>query len=188
MGILGQQVRRVKVNQLGRQGWRRSASAIEQMWTEIEATIERLPLRYEKVRIYQDGLPECGREFEIVSELAKAGSRNHRLLLKLKALGATIMPTESGELLREEYRLIKAGFASRSGPAKTDAQRCPQPNADDLLGRRDNCIADRINRTLHPGETGILFIGMAHSVCHLLAKDISIHYPIGHPQQPFPGR
>jgi hypothetical protein len=55
--------------------------------------------------IHLEGLPVCGHESEIVADLARAGSRNHRLLLRLREFGAIIMGTESAELLVEEYQL-----------------------------------------------------------------------------------
>jgi len=73
-----------------------------------------LPLPCERARLYQDGLADCGREKEIVAELAKAGSRNYRLLLRLIEKGAIIMGTESAELLIREYQLMKQ-FVSRAG-------------------------------------------------------------------------
>ena len=79
------------------------------------------------MRVYQDGLAVCGHEQKIVSELAGAGNRNHALLLKLQAQGATLMGTESPELLVEEYQLATVAFASgvsrRSGdPPETIAR------------------------------------------------------------------
>jgi hypothetical protein len=50
--------------------------------------------------------------------------------------------------------------------------------SDSLLKRRDQFIADRINDTLCPGETGILFLGMLHSLRHLLDEQIKVVYPV----------
>ena len=51
--------------------------------------------------------PFAGGKLEIVKELAKAGSRNHRLLLRLQERGAILMGTESADLLVREYKLVK---------------------------------------------------------------------------------
>jgi hypothetical protein len=131
------------------------------------------------VRLYQDGLPVCGHERAIVSELAGAGSRNHRLLLELETRGATLMGTESPELLVEEYQLATAAFAPAAAVRKNLLQ---QKLRDTLLEKRDRFIADRINRTLNTGESGILFLGMLHEAAKYLDPDINVVTPLGMPR------
>lgn len=97
MGALSESIQHMKVKRLGRKEWERNLSFVNKLWSDIEQAVESLALPYERVRVYQDGLPVCGREMQIVEELAKAGSRNHRLLLRLKQKGATIMGTESSD-------------------------------------------------------------------------------------------
>jgi hypothetical protein len=46
--------------------------------------------------------------------------------------------------------------------------------SEELLKKRDRFIARRINSTLRPGETGILFLGMLHSLAALLDEDIRV--------------
>ena len=111
MGALNEPIQRLKVKKLGKKVWERNLELVNNFWTEIEQATENLALPYERVRLYQDGLPVCGRESEIVTHLAKAGSRNHQLLLKLKQKGAVLMGTESAELLVEEYQLAKQVLA-----------------------------------------------------------------------------
>ena len=124
-------------------------------------------------------MPICQHEQEIVSELAESGSRNHRLLLQLQSRGARVMGTESPELLVEEYQLAKASLAF--GVTAEDASRQRQLR-DTVLEKRDRFIADRINVTLGDGETGILFIGMLHSLSRFLDSDIRVAYPLGLPR------
>ena len=101
------------------------------------------------MRIYQDGLPICGREADIVNELANAGSRNHSIIAKLAKGGATIMGTESGELLIEEYQRVKQLLAqSGSGPK---ADQTIEAGAA-LLQKRDRFIAERIDQHLATGR------------------------------------
>ncbi len=95
MGSLSPTIQAITVQKLGTKGWERNLSLIDGIWTQIEEAIGHWSLPYDKVRLYQDGLPVCGRELEIVSDLAKAGSRNHQLLLRLQKHGATLMGTES---------------------------------------------------------------------------------------------
>jgi hypothetical protein len=176
LGALGELVQRIKIKRLGRRAWNHNAHLIDGLWTKIEGAIAGLKLDYERVRVYQDGLPECGRELEIVAELAKVGSRNHRLLLELHEKGARIMGTESPELLIEEYKLMTAHLAGdRNQTVKGSASQVAMRG---LLAKRDQYIANRIDCTLLAGESGILFLGMLHSLSTLLAKDIRLVFPI----------
>ncbi|MEW6731750.1 MAG: hypothetical protein AB1489_10515 [Acidobacteriota bacterium] len=154
---------------------------IAEMWVVIEQTVDNLALCYEKVRLYQDGLPVCGREVEIITELAKTGSYNYRLLLELTKKGATIMGSESPDLLLEEYQLTKQ-LLSVKDPREIDKIDAHQKNLrHSLLKKRDQFIANRINTTLSNGETAILFLGLLHSLVDKLDKDIQIIYPINKP-------
>jgi len=179
MGTLGASIRGKKLSTLGRQGLTRNAAMVEKMWEEIERVATRLPLTEGTVRLYQDGLPVCGHERAIVSELAGAGSRNHRLLLELETRGATLMGTESPELLVEEYQLATAAFASDAA-VRTNIRQ--QALRDTLLEKRDRFVADRINQTLGAGESGILFLGMLHEAAKYLDSDIDVVYPLGLPR------
>ena len=179
MGTLGASVQSVKLARLGRQGLAHSAAVVEKIWEEIERVAGNLPVSPGRVRVYQDGLLVCGREKEIVSELAAAGSRNHRLLLSLQARGAVLMGTESPELLVEEYQLATAAFASGAA-IRTDIRQ--RELRDALLEKRDRFIADRINRTLGAGESGILFLGMLHEAAKYLDSGIDVVYPLGLPK------
>ncbi len=181
MGALRGTVRDAQISKFGRQGWQRSLTLVDRFWTRIETLAAALPLSYDKVRLYQDGLPECERTAEIVTELAQAGSRNHRLLLQLMNQGGMLMGTESPKFLLEEYRLMSRIFAS-SNPKEIEREEArTQAARQRLLVQRDRHIADRINKTLGPGETGILFLGALHSLRGLLEKDIRITYPLAHP-------
>lgn len=186
MGTLSQSVRLAALRRVGLAGWRRKVNLIDHLWTEIEKVITNLSLSYGKVRLYQDGLPVCGREVKIVREVAGTGSRNYQLLLYLMEKGAPIMGTESPELLVEEYemtkKLLAGGTKNRTGEISGEWPR--RSLMDSLLERRDQYIAERINTTLGPGETGILFLGGLHSLGNRLDKDIRIIYPI---HNPFPG-
>ena len=179
MGTLGASIRGRKLSALGRQGLTRNAAVVEKMWEEIESVVANLPVTPGTVRVYQDGLPVCGHEQEIVSELAGAGHRNHALLLKLQARGAILMGTESPELLVEEYQLARAALASGAA-VRTEVRQ--KQLRDTLLEKRDRYIGDRINRTLGAGESGILFMGMLHQVTRYLDPDIAVVYPLGPPR------
>jgi len=136
-----------------------------------------LALSCDRVRLYQDGLPVCGREAEIVTELAQAGSRNHQLLLRLMAQGAVLMGTEKGNLLMQEYQLARQSLTTRP-PRAAGLAASRRATSQDLLQRRDQFIARRIHETLQSGETGILFLGMLHSLEGYLHPDVKVIYPL----------
>ena len=96
MGTLAKEMGSRLVKELGPQFLQKKETAVDSLWNSIESMLAEIDLPYARVRIYQDGLPVCGREMEIVNELANAGSRNHRLIAELAKKGATIMGTESG--------------------------------------------------------------------------------------------
>jgi len=179
MGTLRTAVRGMKLSTLGRQGLKHNAAVVEKLWAQIESVVANLPVSSGTTRVYQDGLPVCGHEREIVSELAGAGNRNHGLLLKLQERGATLMGTESPELLVEEYQLAAAAFAAG---ATIRTQIRQKQWRDTLLEKRDRYIAARINGTLGAGESGILLVGMLHEVARYLDSDIDVMYPLGPPR------
>jgi len=178
MGALSGSIARLKIKKLGKKGWEHNVNQVSRLWVRIEHILDELSLPYKRLRVYQDGLPVCGREMEIVRELANAGSRNHNLLLRLNDRGATIMGTESSELLVEEYQFIKEEFASGRPEPGLQGKARRRALKDSLLKRRDQYIARRINETLCAGETGLLFLGMLHSVRRWLDKDLRVVYPI----------
>jgi len=181
MGTLGESIQEAALHKFGRTALKRKTMAVNKMWLDIEKAIEVFHFDYKAVRLFQDGLPVCGRELEIVKDLAGAGSRNHVLLLGLIEKGATIMGTESAELLVEEYQLVKQAVTGSAKQGKVNLQPCQKALSDSLLGKRDRFIAGRINASLLAGETGILFIGMLHSIDKWLDSEIQVDYPISRP-------
>jgi hypothetical protein len=178
MGDLGESIRQAAVRLLGKHSLMQKDQMVDRIWRAIEQTIDALDLQFEKVRLYQDGLPVCGREMEIIADLADAGSRNHRLLMQLIRKGAVLMGTESAELLLEEYRLIKQTVSGRHGATGAEAFRDRHDETDNLLKKRDQFISQRINETLGPDETGIIFLGMLHDLGGRLDQDITVVNPI----------
>ncbi len=181
MGALGEAIRKAHVKKAGNQSWRRHLQLVDRLWTQIEECITVLSLPYSRLRLYQDGLPECGREHEIVRELAQAGSRNHRLLLELQHKGAILMGTEAPPLLREEYEQTSQDLmaAHGSGAANRHGRNQKAALRKSLLQQRDRHIALRINSTLQRGETGLLFLGALHSLTTFLNPDIHVIFPLG---------
>lgn len=181
MGRFGETLRKAALKEIGFKSWRRKQDFTNRMWDRIEEAIQGLNLAHEKVRLYQDGLPVCGREAEIVRDLAHARSRNHQLLMRLMEKGAALMGTESAELLVQEYELVKQMMAARGDPDRAGVLSHQKMVSGRVLRERDRHIAHRINTTLGTGETGILFLGMLHSLEGLLDKDILVTYPLYKP-------
>jgi hypothetical protein len=170
LGNMSESVKSLYVQKVGRAKWEQHLRAVRTFWSKLEEQVAALRLPYERVRLYQDGLPCCGREAEIVRTLAEAGSLNCRLLMKLMELGARITGTESPELLLEEYDLARNTLVGGScgKPAwRVDPHRR-------ILDLRDRYIATRIDRTLEQGETGLIFLGMLHSLDRRLPAGIRV--------------
>ncbi|HYU32483.1 MAG TPA: hypothetical protein VEW48_09990 [Thermoanaerobaculia bacterium] len=168
LGSMGGEVRRRFQEAFGNEEWERKYASVEAMWAGLRTKLFALPLEWRRTRLYQDGLPVCGRETEIVRDLAAGGSRNYQLLAELMERGATLMGTEDPELMVAEYRRIQS-------LVRTAQQREPDAAAEELkregeeiLRGRDAFIARRIETTLEEGETGILFLGLLHRVDALL--------------------
>lgn len=144
-------------------------------WQQIAQKLTARPAsRLKQTLLYQDGLPVCDRERDLVRELAEGGSANHQLLETLIERGATLVGSESAELLLEEYTLTKqilAQLTANPPQPLTDAQK--QRSAE-LLVERDRFIASRIDATLGTDQEGILLLGAAHQIQPHLAKNITL--------------
>jgi hypothetical protein len=184
MGSLSESVRKIALEQIGERAWRQKVRLIERFWRGIEDAIESLSLSCAQTRIYQDGLPVCRTtddEMRIVDEAARMGSVNYQLLVRLRQKGATIMGTESAELLVEEYMHIKKSVESGHAAGAVTIEAAQIEASDLLLAKRDTFIAHRIAATLKPGDSGILLIGTLHDVASRLPADIQVQYPISRP-------
>lgn len=168
MGSLREEIKQEYITRYGDQKWTEHLKSIEQVWSGIRQMIAALALPYARVRLYQDGLPLCGKEADIVKEVAAQGSQNHQILVELMAQGAQLMGTEDPSLLLQEYQLLRSAL----GGEKQGHENLQQEQSRGLLAQRDRFIAGRINATLLAGEIGLLFVGMAHSVESLLERDI----------------
>jgi len=178
MGSKAEVLRQEYLRRFGVQHWERHRRVVEEIWDGIRARLLALDLPWERVRIYQDGLPVSGKELEIAQDVAARGSRNYQLVMELGRRGARLMGTESPELLTREYTHLK-----RIGEAPTDAereqaQRQYAAEGTEILKERDAFIARRIAETLREGEVGLLFLGMLHEVDRLLPEGIQVQFLI----------
>lgn len=198
MGSMSESLEEVYRKKYGRRKWTQRTKIVEKIWKEIERKISLLPLDYAKVKIYQDGLPKCGRELEIAKSAAAGGSKNYQLVLHLVEKGAQLIGTEDPNLLIQEYhqlrntldnlqgkshlppkgKLLRSRSARRAmtePAARLGDESSPSP-VEAFVSQRDKYIALRIDETLQDGETGFLFVGVVHKVNEMLPSDIQISY------------
>jgi len=178
MGSLASGMKKTYVGRFGKTKYRAHVKAIEEMWGGLKTRIEKLKLNFKKVKIYQDGLPNCGFEIRIIKDLARKGSLNHELVLRLVEQGATLVGTEDADLLLKEYSEIKKILNEKDEDKRKKLLQGHERDGRDLLMARDQYIAGRINETLVAGDAGILFIGMLHHVDEYLTGDIKTSYLI----------
>ncbi|MBI3071362.1 MAG: hypothetical protein HYY84_04460 [Deltaproteobacteria bacterium] len=169
LGSVADEVLRQVRSAFGADASERRAASIEAMWVGLREKLLALPLDWQRTRLYQDGLPVCGREEDIVRDLASQSSRNHQLLVELMARGAKLMGTEEPALMVAEYRRVQKLVLAAEGQAPDAVVVSLKREGDALLQARDAFIADRIDKTLLDGETAILFIGLLHRVDEILA-------------------
>ncbi len=160
LGSLAGAVKSHYLRELGTTGWQKRERLVATMWDEVRKRVAALRLDGPRVRIYQDGLPVCGHELQIVQELARAGSLNHQLVLELVDRGAMLMGTEDPQLLIREYQMHRRQMSAP--PSPNAGQDSPPQTAAELLEARDRFIAGRISETLQDGELALVFLGAAH--------------------------
>lgn len=166
LGSLREAVRRALVEHAGEAGWIEHVERIDAFWRGLRARILDLDLDWKTVVLYQDSLPMGPTAMAVLCDLAVQGSLNHKLVVELADRGARVEGTEDIALLLEEVEAVKSGTLT------------PEKSAD-LIARRDAFIADRVDRTLRPGETGLLFLGLAHDALRYLPGDIELITDLG---------
>lgn len=178
MGSMAGPLKNQYIQQFGIVKWREHIRTVEDMWKGIRQRIGALRLDYKKVKIYQDGLPLCGKELEIMEDVARLGSHNYAIILELVKKGADLIGTEDAGLLVEEYNSIKKLVEITNVQHRRLVLKRMQKRRDELLVERDIFAANRISETLGKGETGILFSGIEHEIDKHLPKDIKVEYLI----------
>lgn len=178
MGTLADSMQERYIKKFGKTKWREHVQGIGEMWKEIRRKIRRLKLSYEKVKVYQDGLPICDKEKEIIAELAKKGSPNHKLVQWMMRQGATLVGTEEPKLLVREYNHLRRIMNSKRHQEREKLIHEFKKESQELLLERDKRIGEQIDATLKQGETGVLFIGLLHRVDEMLPSDVKVHYLI----------
>jgi len=178
MGTVAEPHKKEFTDQFGVCVWNEHIKAVDEMWEGIRGRLCKLDVDHSRMRIYQDGLPLCGREMDIVRDVAAQGSQNHRIVLSLVERGASLEGTEDVQLLLKEYQYIQAVNNELEPAEKQKKAKSLSTKKKWLLRQRDRFIAQRIDETLKEGETGVLFAGMAHQIDKYLPKDINVSYLI----------
>jgi len=146
-----------------------------QYWQAVSKYIQKIPVDFSELRIYQDGLPDISAEM-VATIVDETQTPNYDLLRWLRNKGAHIMGTESPPLLLQEYRALQTIFKAEGEEQKQAALEYEKVSAH-LLEGRDKYIAQRIKATLPEDGRGILFIGLAHEVKRLLEQEIEVGEP-----------
>ena len=71
MGSLAESLKKEYIRKYGMVLWQQHLEKINNLWTDIEDRLNQRHLCYDQVKIYQDGLPVCGKELHIVQDIAK---------------------------------------------------------------------------------------------------------------------
>jgi hypothetical protein len=166
------------IRQYGATRWRQHENTVNAVWAGIKQKILNLKLDYGKVKIYQDGLPLCGKETEIMEDVARRGSHNYNIIKELVKNGAVLIGTEDPKLLIEEYTFYKKIMEIPDIEQRNEAMQKAKKRRDELLVERDKFIAGRIKDTIGANETGLLFLGLEHEANKYLPADIELEYLI----------
>ncbi len=188
LGNLAPQVADAKSRLLSDRAFDATTGSVRKFWSGLREAVEHWDVDFQSLMLFQDALPvgadDRGEmEQKIVADLAAQGSQNHQILEWLIDRGARLVGTESAELLVEEYRLAKETLQSALENNGDDpASPVPDDRAGELLARRDDFIAGRINSMLDDSSIGVLFLGMMHRLEEKLDADIEVFYPFSQPR------
>ena len=168
LGRLADSVWQEKVRVYGERAAQESRDKVTRYWESLTELLEERFPSFEGIKVFQDGLPVAqGVERKITEDLAAQGSANHRLILRMLDGGAELGGTESPELLIEEYRRAQAALETGAPSIDDDASR-------NLLDRRDQFIAKRVDECLPAEGQGVLLLGLLHNVIEKLPDDLDL--------------
>lgn len=157
----------------GEEGWKRHKGVISGFWESIASYFYTMEVK--DFKIYQDGMVADEKiGLKIVEEGVKRGSKNHEIVSKLINLGARLIKTENFPLVKKEYDYLMKITKSDLLIKKIVNTLKYKVHKKKMLEERDQFIARTIDKTLKPGERGILFLGAQHDVVSKLPDDIGI--------------
>jgi hypothetical protein len=177
LGSLGSQLSLEGERKYGVTLWQEHLKEVNKSWDKIEIGINKQieNISFDKIKIFQDGLPAAGDiGLKIIKDAADKGSKNYRIIDNLLSKGAILEIAENKEFLLKEYHLLSEIGKAETTEKQLVAYSHYQELAKELLNDRDNFIANQINSSLNEEETGIAFFGAAHSIIEKLNKDINV--------------
>ena len=173
LGSLAEYVTKKGIADLGEDVWKGHRRAVEGFWDAISHFFDSVDVS--GIKIYQDGMVAEGEVGQkIVEEGVKSGSKNYEIISSLLQKGAILVKTEDFALVKRERDYLVELTKARTRIGKLIAYLKYRLIKNELLRKRDEFIANRINGTLNQGETGIIFIGAYHDIIPKLAKDIQV--------------
>ncbi len=173
LGSLAKDVERRGLEKFGENMWRDHLRTIDGLWDALFLYFDSINVSGAK--IFQDGMIADGDVgLNIIQEGDKAGSKNHQLVSKLLHRGALLMKTEDFNLVKKERDRLLKMIRAKTTAEKIFGLIIYKLTKKTLLRQRDEYIAQRIDRALQEGETGILFIGAYHQIKPRLPRDIKI--------------
>jgi len=123
-------------DQLGVCVWNEHIQAVDEMWEGISKRLGKLDVEHANLRIYQDGLPLCGRELDIVRECRGTGKPKSPPGAFPGPARRFLEGTEDVQLLLEEYRYIQAITGERKPAEKRTKAKLLSNKRKLLLCRR----------------------------------------------------
>lgn len=175
MGSMATELTTKSVAQFGQEFWKSHVGTVDKYWEVISRYCKAIDFDGKNVKIYQDGMVTDGEiALKIMEDSVKAGSINYVIISELVKRGATIMQTEELEMVKKELELLRS--IPSSGVLIMQLIRIFRfkISRSKLIVQRDKYIANRIDATLLPNETGIIFIGAYHNIMDKLPKDIKV--------------
>ena len=159
----------------GKDAWQNHIKSVDISWNNLEFEIYKQigGIPFDKIKIYQDGLPIIGEiGIKIIKDASDKGSINYKIIDNLISKGANIELAENKDLLIKEYNLITDIIKSDTIDSKLKAYAMYQAMSEQLLLDRDKYISNQINLTLN--DVGIAFFGAAHFIIDKLDSDIEV--------------
>jgi len=177
LGSLGSQLSVEGERKYGVAAWRDHLEKVDRSWDKIEIEIFKKLKKtsFDKIKIYQDGLPVTGDiGMKIVKDAAGNGSKNYLIIDKLLTRGAKLELAENKDFLLQEYSMLSDIHKAETPEKQLEAFLTYQKMTGELLNNRDHFVANQINATLNDGAVGIAFFGASHAIIDKLNKDIKV--------------
>lgn len=165
-GSLAGRIKEIQTQKLGARGAQDFFDEIEGYWQEVGRRVREKFLddaSAKQLAVFIDGLPNVDDRIvrQIVTEMIAQKVPAYLIIQKLEEAGAKVYGTENPQFLLEEHAVWT--HAAQGG--KADPQKLQE-----LLLKRDEAIAKRIDEIVPEEGGGLLFVGRAHDIVKELEK------------------